>query len=56
MEPERSRYPRMREVVFPITAPTLEELQHEALIEHLGPAHCTVRVSVRRGHSAALCR
>jgi len=32
-----------------ITAPTLEELQHEAreaLIEHLGPAHCTVRVRV----------
>jgi len=56
MEPEISRYPRMREVVFPITAPTLEELQHESLIEHLGPAHCTVRVSVRRGHSAALCR
>ena len=56
MEPQRSRYPRMREVVFPITAPTLEELQHEALIEHLGPAHCTVRVSVRRGHIAALCR
>jgi hypothetical protein len=27
-----------------ITAPTLEELQHEAreaVIEHLGPAHCT---------------
>ncbi|MFM9086847.1 MAG: hypothetical protein ACKOPT_01645 [Cyanobium sp.] len=66
MEPERRRYPRMREVVFRvlperpghpqaqavgaafsagvtlpirITAPTLEELQHdarEALIEHLG--------------------
>ena len=35
-----------------INAPTLEELQHEAreaLIEHLGPAHCTVRVRVRRG-------
>ncbi len=34
-----------------ITAPTLEELQHEAreaLIEHMGPAHCTVRVRVRR--------
>ena len=34
-----------------ITAPTLEELQHEAreaLIEHLGPAHCTFRVKVRR--------
>jgi hypothetical protein len=40
-----------------ITAPTLEELQHEAreaLIEHLGPAHGTVRVSVRRGSSAAV--
>jgi hypothetical protein len=71
MEPERRRYPRMREVVFHvlaerpghleaqadtlpirITAPTLEELQHEAreaLIEQMGPAHCTVRVRVRRG-------
>lgn len=40
-----------------ITAPTLEELQHEAreaLIEHLGPAHCTVRVRVRRGPGAAV--
>ncbi|MCP9845886.1 hypothetical protein KBY86_03110 [Synechococcus sp. Lug-A] len=40
-----------------ITAPTLEELQHqarEALIEHLGPAHCTVRVRVRRGPTAAV--
>ena len=40
-----------------ITAPTLEELQHEArdaLIEHLWPAHCTVRVRVRRGPSAAV--
>jgi hypothetical protein len=40
-----------------ITAPTLEELQHEAreaLIEHLGPAHCTYRVSVRRGSGAAV--
>jgi len=40
-----------------ITAPTLEELQHEAreaLIEHLGPAHGTVRVRVRRGPSAAV--
>jgi hypothetical protein len=40
-----------------ITAPTLEELQHEAreaLIEHLGPAHCTVRVRVRRGPRAAV--
>lgn len=34
-----------------ISAPTLEELQHEAreaLIQHMGPAHCTVRVRVRR--------
>lgn len=40
-----------------ITAPTLEELQHEAReaqIEHLGPAHCTVRVRVRRSPSAAV--
>ena len=40
-----------------ITAPTLEELQHEAreaLIEYMGPAHCTVRVRVRRGSSAAV--
>ena len=38
-----------------ISAPTLEELQYEAreaLIEHLGPAHCTVRVRVRRGPRA----
>ena len=90
MEPERRKYPRMREVVFRvlaerpghleaqaeslpirITAPTLEELQHEAreaLIEHLGPAHCAFRVRVRRdpgtavssirqvGRPAALCR
>lgn len=34
-----------------ITAPTLEDLQHEAreaLIEHLGPAHGTYRVRVQR--------
>jgi hypothetical protein len=40
-----------------ISAPTLEELQHEAreaLIEHLGPAHCTVRVRVSRGPSPAI--
>jgi hypothetical protein len=40
-----------------ITAPTLEGLQHEAreaLIEHLGPAHCTVRVRVRRVPSPAI--
>jgi hypothetical protein len=37
-----------------ISAPTLEELQHEAreaLIEHLGPAHCAYRVRVRRCQS-----
>ena len=40
-----------------ISAPTLEELQHEAreaLIAHMGPAHCTVRVRVRPGPSAAV--
>jgi hypothetical protein len=40
-----------------ISAPTLEELQHEAreaLIEHMGPAHCTVRLRIRRGPSAAV--
>jgi hypothetical protein len=34
-----------------IAAPTLEELQHEAreaLIAHLGPAHCTYRVRLVR--------
>jgi hypothetical protein len=34
-----------------IKAPTLEELQHqarEALLEHMGPVHCTYRVRVRR--------
>ncbi|MCP9887835.1 hypothetical protein KBY96_07810 [Cyanobium sp. ATX 6A2] len=40
-----------------IAAPTLEELQHEAreaLINHFGPAHCTVRVRVRRSQSPAV--
>ena len=40
-----------------ITAPTLEELQHEAreaLIEHMGPAHCAFRVRVRRATGAAV--
>ena len=40
-----------------ISAPSLEELQHEAreaLIAHMGPAHCTVRVRVRRGPSTAV--
>ncbi len=34
-----------------IAAPTLEELQHEAreaLIAHLGPAHCAYRVRLVR--------
>jgi hypothetical protein len=33
-----------------VSAPTLEELHHEAreaLIEHFGPAHCAYRVRVR---------
>lgn len=76
MEPERERYPVMREVVFRvvrehpgqleaqaetlpirIAAPTLEELQHEAresLINHVGPAHCTYRVLVRRSQDPAV--
>jgi hypothetical protein len=40
-----------------ITAPTLEDLQHEAreaLIEHLGPAHCAYRVRMRRAPSGAV--
>ena len=40
-----------------ISAPTLEELQHEAreaLIAHLGPAHCAYRVRVRRSPGAAV--
>jgi hypothetical protein len=39
-----------------ISAPTLEELQHEAreaLIAHFGPAHCAYRVRVRRHLGAA---
>jgi hypothetical protein len=37
-----------------ISAGSLEELQHEArdaLIEQLGPAHCTYRVRIRRHQS-----
>jgi hypothetical protein len=37
--------------IIQITASTLEELHHEAreaLIERLGPAHCTYRVRLRR--------
>lgn len=74
MDPERQRYPRMREIVFRvlaegpghleaqsdapairIAAPTLEDLQHEAreaLIERVGPTHCTYRVRIRRGAPA----
>jgi hypothetical protein len=40
-----------------ITAPTLEELQHEAreaLIEQMGPAHGTVRLRVRRDPGSAV--
>ena len=40
-----------------ISAPTLEELQHEAreaLITHFGPAHCAYRVRVRRRPGAAV--
>jgi hypothetical protein len=40
-----------------ISAPTLEELQHEAreaLITHMGPVHFTVRVRMRHGPSAAV--
>ncbi|MFN9630287.1 MAG: hypothetical protein ACK59A_08670 [Cyanobacteriota bacterium] len=39
-----------------ISAPTLEELQHEAreaLIDHLGAAHGTYRVSIRRQNPRA---
>lgn len=44
---------------FPIriAAPSLEELQHEAreaLIHHLGEAHCTYRVRVRRCQISAV--
>jgi len=40
-----------------ITAPNMEELQHEAreaLIKHLGPANCAYRVRVRRRRGAAV--
>jgi len=40
-----------------ISAPTLEELQHEAreaLITHFGRAHCAYRVRVRRSPCAAV--
>jgi len=59
LEAERPGHLEARAEGLPIhiTAPTLEELQHEAreaLIAHMGPAHCTVRVRVRRGPSAAV--
>ena len=73
LEAERPGHLEARAETLPIhiSAPTLEELQHEAreaLIVHMGPAHCTVRVRIRRapsaairssrplGHPAALCR
>jgi len=59
LEAERPGYLEAQAESLPIriTAPTLEELQHEAreaLIEHLGPAHCAYRVRVRRGPGAAV--
>jgi len=63
LEAERPGHLEARAETLPIriTAPTLEELQHEAreaLIEHMGPAHCSVRVRVRRcpAGAAALIR
>jgi hypothetical protein len=40
--------------VLQISAPSLEELHHEAqeaLIEHFGPAHCAYRVRILRRQS-----
>jgi hypothetical protein len=59
LEAERPGHLEARAEGLPIhiTAPTLEELQHEAreaLIAHMGPAHCTVRIRVRRAPSAAV--
>ena len=59
LEAERPGHFEARAEGLPISisAPTLEELQHEAreaLIAHMGPAHCTVRVRVRRSPSAAV--
>ena len=53
LEAERPGHFEARAEGLPISisAPTLEELQHEAreaLIEHLGAAHGTFRVRVRR--------
>ena len=39
-----------------ISAPTLDELHHEArevVIDQYGPAHCTVRIRIRREPAAA---
>ena len=41
-----------------ITAPSLEELHHEArdaLIQLMGPAHVSVRVRIRRDHDLMRC-
>ena len=59
LEAERPGHLEARAEGLPIhiSAPTLEELQHEAreaLIAHMGPAHCTVRIRVCRGSSAAV--
>ena len=59
LEAERPGHLEARAEGLPIhiSAPTLEELQHEAreaLIAHMGPAHCTVRIRVRRAPSAAV--
>ena len=59
LEAERPGHLEARAEGLPIhiTAPTLEELQHEAreaLIAHMGPAHGTVRIRVCRGPSAAV--
>jgi hypothetical protein len=59
LEAERPGHLEARAETLPIhiSAPSLEELQHEAreaLIEYMGPAHCTVRVRVRRGPSVAV--
>ena len=59
LEAERPGHLEARAEGLPIhiTAPTLEELQHEAreaLIAHMGPAQCTVRIRVGLGPSAAI--
>ena len=59
LEAQRPGHLEARAETLPIhiSAPTLEELQHEAreaLIEHMGPAHCAYRVRVRRDPGAAV--